>query len=60
MKHKNFGSKHNLEKIEDEGLPKIGGNSNFSNIMESYKKTFYTKKFSNGLNFVALQGKKAF
>ena len=38
-KHKHYGSKNNLEKAEEEGtLPKIGGNSNFSNVMENYKK----------------------
>lgn len=61
-KHKNYGSKHNLEKADEEGtLPKIGGgNSNFSNIMENYKKSFYSKKFSNDLNFVGIQGKRAY
>ena len=27
--------------------------------MENYKKTFYTKKFSNDFNFGIIQGKKA-
>lgn len=59
-KHKNYGSKNNLEKAEDEGiLPKITGNSNFSNMMETYKKTLYSKKFSNDINFQAIQGRKA-
>jgi hypothetical protein len=40
-------------------LPKITGNSNFSNIMDNYKKTLYSKKFSNDLNFAAIQGKRA-
>lgn len=60
-KHKNYGSKHNLDKPEEEGgvFPKIQNtNSNFSNVMDAYKKSFYNKKFSNDLNF-ALQGKKA-
>lgn len=59
-KHKNYGSKHNLEKSEEEGVfPRIQNtNSNFSNIMDAYKKSYYNKKFSNDLNF-ALQGKKA-
>ena len=50
-KHKNYGSKHNLDKGEEDGmLPKITGNSNMSNMMETYKKTLYNKKFSNDLN----------
>lgn len=50
-KQKNYGSKNNLEKPEEDGmLPKITGNSNMSNIMETYKKTLYNKKFSNDLN----------
>ena len=50
-KHKNFGSKHNLEKTEDEGIfPKIAGHSNLSNLVENYKKTLYGKKFSNDVN----------
>ena len=59
-KHKNYGSKHNLEKAEEEGIfPKIPNtNSNFSSIMDAYKKSYYNKKFSNDLNF-ALQGKRA-
>lgn len=33
-KQKNYGSKNNLEKTEEEGvLPKIGANTNLSNIM---------------------------
>lgn len=33
-KNKNYGSKNNLEKTEEEGvLPKISGNTNLSNIM---------------------------
>lgn len=60
-KNKNYGSKHNLEKAEEEGtLPKISGNSNFSNIMDNYKKSFYSKKFSNDLNFAGIQGKRAY
>ena len=27
--------------------------------MENYKKTFYSKKFSNDFNFAIIQGKKA-
>jgi tRNA A37 threonylcarbamoyltransferase TsaD len=58
-KHKNYGSKNNLEKTEEEGiLPKITGNSNLSNIMDNYKKTLYSKKFSNDINFVAIQSKR--
>ena len=60
-KHKNYGSKHNLQKNDEEAgvFPKIQNtNSNFSNAMDAYKKSFYNKKFSNDLNF-ALQGKKA-
>lgn len=58
--NKNYGSKHNLEKPEDETyLPKIAANSNISNLMENYKKTFYSKKFSNDFNFGIIQGKKA-
>ena len=58
-KHKNYGSKYNLEKGEEEGiLPKITGNSNFSNLMENYKKSFYSKKFSNDINFH--HGKRAY
>lgn len=59
-KHKNYGSKNNLEKTEEEGiLPKITGNSNFSNIVDNYyKKTFYSKKLSNDINFVAIQSKR--
>lgn len=41
-------------------LPKITGtNSNFSSIMDPYKRSFYNKKFSNDLNFAGIQGKKA-
>lgn len=58
-KNKNYGSKHNLEKHEEDSmLPKITGTNNFSNVMDSYKKSFYNKKFSNDINF-ALQGKRA-
>ena len=41
-------------------LPKISGNSNFSNIMDAYKKSFYNKKFSNDVHFSGIQGKKAY
>jgi hypothetical protein len=42
-------------------LPKITGtNSNFSSIMDPYKRSFYNKKFSNDLNFGGgIQGKRA-
>ena len=41
-KNKNYGSKHNLEKAEEEGtLPKISGNSNFSNIMDIFLVVFF-------------------
>ena len=36
-------------------LPRL----NLSNINNFYKKTFYSKKFSNDFNFTILQGKKA-
>jgi len=39
-------------------LPKITGNSNMSNIMETYKKTLYNKKFSNDLN-MGFQSRRA-
>ena len=28
--------------------------------MENYKKSFYSKKFSNDLNFAGIQGKRAY
>jgi hypothetical protein len=41
-------------------LPKITGtNSNYSNIIDAYKRSFYNKKFSNDFNFAGIQGKKA-
>ena len=59
-KHKNFGSKNNLEKTEEDGtLPKITGTNNFSSMMDPYKKSFYNKKFSNDFNFGGVQGKRA-
>ena len=40
-------------------LPKINGtNTNFSSVMDSYKKSFYNKKFSNEINLGGIQGKK--
>jgi tRNA A37 threonylcarbamoyltransferase TsaD len=58
-KHKNYGSRNNLEKTEEEGIfPKIAANSNLSNIMDNYKKTLYGKKFSNDINFAAITGKR--
>ena len=39
-------------------LPKINGtNTNFSSVMDSYKKSFYNKKFSNEINLGGIQGK---
>ena len=58
-KNKNYGSKNNLEKAEEESLlPKISANTNLSSVMENYKKTFYNKKFSNDINLMQLQNKK--
>ncbi len=54
-KHKNYGSKNNLEKTEEEAVfPKISANNNLSNIMETYKKTLYGKKLSNDVNLAAI------
>ena len=59
-KTKNLASKNNLEKNEDTALPMIPNPSNnFSNGMDSYKRTFYGKKNSNNFNLTIFQqGKK--
>lgn len=58
-KNKNFGSKHNLDKAEEDGIfPKIGGHSNLSNLVENYKKTLYGKKFSNDVHLGGFPGRR--
>jgi len=55
-----YGSKHSLERTEDDhALPKISGAPN-TNFMDIYKKSFYSKKFSNDFNSTLFSGKKGY
>jgi hypothetical protein len=59
-KQKNYGSKNNLDKAEDESIfPKIAVNSNMATVADHFKKTLYGKKLSNDLNLAALHSRRA-